>query len=86
MNAIVLRNLGYSVRVLERRDDAALQSEAAGIRAGPEVHTFIETYIKDYPEYAIRMPGIDIVDEKGDVVTQLPVTEPMRMTTWKILS
>ncbi|KAF2785511.1 FAD/NAD(P)-binding domain-containing protein [Melanomma pulvis-pyrius CBS 109.77] len=85
MNAIVLKELGYHVHVLERSNIEALQSEAAGIRSGPEVHSFIERYVKNYLNYAITVETVEIWNEKSEVLSTFPPTTPLRLTTWKAL-
>ncbi len=83
MNAIVFKNLGYRVHVLERSAPHALKSEAAGIRAGPEVHAFLERYVPDlHPDYAIAAKSVEIMDAKGDVTKKFPPNVPLRLTTW----
>lgn len=84
MTAITLRSLNYSVHVLERSSPQALQSQAAGIRAGPELHSFIETYVKDFdPNYAITPDAFEIVKKSGEVEMTIPQSDPLRLTTWK---
>jgi 2-polyprenyl-6-methoxyphenol hydroxylase-like FAD-dependent oxidoreductase len=86
MNAIVSRRLGFKVHILERREPDALESEAAGIRAGPEVHQFLERYVQDYDyNYAITADSVEIMDANGNIVERLPPTAPLRLTTWKTL-
>jgi hypothetical protein len=50
----VLKSLGHNIRILEGSTSATLQSQAAGIRAGPEVLKFLENYVKDYPRVSYR--------------------------------
>jgi 2-polyprenyl-6-methoxyphenol hydroxylase-like FAD-dependent oxidoreductase len=85
MTAILLKSHSYNVHVLERSDAAALQSQAAGIRAGPQVHAFIAKYIRNYPTYFTTTDKAEIVDKKGDVVTVIPAKDPLRLTTWRRL-
>lgn len=85
MNAIVQRNLGYRVHVIERSSPEALQSEAAEIRAGPEAHAFIETYVNNYGKYAHTVPMVEVMNKDAEVVEKSPPSAPLRFTTWKIL-
>ncbi|KAF2030738.1 hypothetical protein EK21DRAFT_111611 [Setomelanomma holmii] len=84
MTAIVLRTLNFSVHILERSSPTILQSQAAGIRAGPELHSFIETYVKDFdPDYALTAESFEIVSKNAEVEMTLPPQDPLRLTTWK---
>jgi 2-polyprenyl-6-methoxyphenol hydroxylase-like FAD-dependent oxidoreductase len=84
MVALVLRSVGYSVHVLERSSPETLQSQAAGIRAGPELHSFIETYVRDFdPNYAIAPDLFEIMKKSGEVELAIPPADPLRLTTWK---
>ena len=84
MNAIMLRNLGFAVHVLERSAPEALESQAAGINAGPEVHAFIETYIPHYPaNYAIALDSVKFMDREGNITKSMTPNNPLRLTTRK---
>jgi hypothetical protein len=84
MTALILRSLSYSVHILERSSVSTLHSQAAGIRAGPELHSFISTYVPDYdPEYALAPDVFEIVKQNGEVEMAIPPTDPLRLTTWK---
>jgi 2-polyprenyl-6-methoxyphenol hydroxylase-like FAD-dependent oxidoreductase len=84
MNALAFRSLGYKVHVLERSPPSALDSQAAGIRVGPEVHDFIKKYIPDYArDYNIMADAVEIVKDNGDVELKIPPKDPLRLTTWK---
>jgi 2-polyprenyl-6-methoxyphenol hydroxylase-like FAD-dependent oxidoreductase len=85
MNGIVLKNMGYKVRVIERSASQALQSGAAGIRAGLEVHGFIEQYVRNPPDYATSTELVEVMDDHGAIVQNVPLQEPMRLSTWKIV-
>ena len=85
MHAVILKELGHNVHILERSAQDVLESQAAGIRAGPDVHTFIEKYVKDYEAYANTLDIVEVVDENGDVVNKFPPAEAMHLTTWSIL-
>jgi 2-polyprenyl-6-methoxyphenol hydroxylase-like FAD-dependent oxidoreductase len=81
----VLKELGHNVHILERSAQDVLESQAAGIRAGPDVHTFIQKYVKNYEAYANTVDIIEVVDENGDVVNKFPPAEAAHFTTWSIL-
>jgi 2-polyprenyl-6-methoxyphenol hydroxylase-like FAD-dependent oxidoreductase len=84
MTALVLHSLSYSVHVLERNSPQTLQSQAAGIRAGPELHSFIETYVKNFDQnYAITPDAFEMVKQNGELEMKLPPGDPLRLTTWK---
>jgi 2-polyprenyl-6-methoxyphenol hydroxylase-like FAD-dependent oxidoreductase len=85
MSALVLKGLGHRVRVLERSEPAILQSEAAGIRAGPDVQTVIDRYVKGHESYAITARKVEIVDKEGNVVMRFPPQEDAHLTTWNTL-
>lgn len=85
MNALVFKDLGYKVHVLERSTIQTLQSEAAGIRAGPELHAFIERYVPDHPEYMTVAEKLEIMDADGRIIQTVPPKHPLRLTTWKFV-
>lgn len=85
MHGIVLKKKGFQVHVLERCAPEALESEAAGIRAGPEVYDFIEEHVQSPPEYFIRAQMVEVMDGEGNVVQKIPPQAPLRLTTWKIV-
>lgn len=41
MHGIILKKSGFQVHVLERNASEALESQAAGIRVGPEIYDFM---------------------------------------------
>ncbi|KAF2656374.1 FAD/NAD(P)-binding domain-containing protein [Lophiostoma macrostomum CBS 122681] len=82
----VFKSQGYTVCILERSMPATLQSEAAGIRVGSEVLRFLETYVEDYArDFAKRTEEVNVVDQRGNVVTKCYPPEAMNLTTWKAL-
>jgi 2-polyprenyl-6-methoxyphenol hydroxylase-like FAD-dependent oxidoreductase len=85
MHAIILKIVGYQVNVIERNAPKALESEAAGIRAGPELHGFLEQYVRPLAEYSITAQMVEIMDREGNVVQTLPPQNALRLTTWKIV-
>ncbi|KAH3958444.1 hypothetical protein HBI24_119850 [Parastagonospora nodorum] len=85
MHGIILKENGFKVQVLERSAPEVLDSEAAGIRAGPEVHDFIEQHVRPSFDYAVTAEKAEIVDGDGNVVDELPFPDPLRLTTWKII-
>jgi 2-polyprenyl-6-methoxyphenol hydroxylase-like FAD-dependent oxidoreductase len=85
MHAITLKKIGYQVHVLERNETAALESQAAGIRAGPEVHDFLTQYTRSPLDYAITTHKVELMDSEGQVVQEVPSSQPLRLTTWKIV-
>lgn len=85
MHGIILKENGFKVQVLERSATEVLDSEAAGIRAGPEVHGFIEQHVRKRFDYAVTAEKVEIVDRDGNVVDELSFPDPLRLTTWKIV-
>jgi 2-polyprenyl-6-methoxyphenol hydroxylase-like FAD-dependent oxidoreductase len=86
MTALVLRSAGHTVRVLERNSPDVLQSQAAGIRAGPELHAFLEKYVKDLDaDYCTTATWFEIVKTNGDLEMKIPTPDPLRLTTWKMV-
>lgn len=86
MTALVLRSANYTVRILERNSTEVLQSQAAGIRAGPELHAFLEKYVEDLDvEYCATATCFEIVKTNGDLEMKLPTPTPLRLTTWKMV-
>jgi hypothetical protein len=63
MHAIMLRNLGHNGRVLEKLSPGQLHSQATGLRVGPDVETFIDTYIQTNHPYAITLSTISQIDK-----------------------
>jgi hypothetical protein len=72
MNGLVLKSLGHKTHILERSEPTTLESEAAGLRAGPEVHIIIDRYVKDHKSYAITTRKVEIVDGEGNVIMTFP--------------
>lgn len=60
-----------------------MQSQAAGIRAGPELHSFLEEYVPNLKDYAITADVVEIMNKQGQVVQNIPPKVPLRLTTWK---
>lgn len=85
MNAVVLKSLGHNIRILERSAPDVLESQAAGIRAGPDVHAIIERYVKNYEGYANTVDIMEFVDDQGNVVNTFPPAEAAHLTTWSTL-
>jgi 2-polyprenyl-6-methoxyphenol hydroxylase-like FAD-dependent oxidoreductase len=85
MTGIVLKSKGYKVRVLERSASQALESTAAGIRAGPEVYGFIEQYVRNVPDYAIPVRTVEVMDNLGAFIQNVPLQDILQLSTWKIL-
>lgn len=85
MHGIVLKKTGYEVHVLERSATDALESEAAGIRVGPEVHDFIQQHVQPSSDYFVTAEMVQIMDGEGSVVQKIPPQQPLRTTTWKIV-
>jgi 2-polyprenyl-6-methoxyphenol hydroxylase-like FAD-dependent oxidoreductase len=85
MNAIVLRKEGYTVQILERSHPSQLISEAAGLGVGPNVHTFMEKYVKKHDDYGIAHTEVNIWNENAELAASMPLPYTMRMTNWRIL-
>jgi 2-polyprenyl-6-methoxyphenol hydroxylase-like FAD-dependent oxidoreductase len=85
MHGIILKNIGYQVQVLERSAPEALESQAAGIRVGPEVYDFIQQHVRPSSEYFVTAENLEIMDSENNYVQKLPPQQPLRLTTWKIV-
>lgn len=85
LHAIVFKHLGHKVHVLERSSQALLQSQAAGLSAGPEVQNFIKEYVKTDKPYAMLSNLLQVVNKEGTVINSLPSGDTMHLTTWSIL-
>lgn len=85
MNALVFKDLDHKVYVLERSTSQALQSEAAGLVVGPELHAFIERYVPNHPEYTTVAEKVKIMDANGKVIQTVPPKHPLRFTSWKFV-
>lgn len=83
---MALRHLNHAVHILERSAPQALQSQAAGIRIGPEVYAFISRYMPHHPQdYHLTPEKVEIVNDEGKVERELETREPLRLTTWKVV-
>lgn len=85
MHAIVFQSLGHSVRVLEKLFAGQLQSQAAGLRVGPEVEAFIDKYIHPIEPFAITLNTISQSDRTGKIQSERTSREPLHLTTWGYL-
>ncbi|KAH7384152.1 hypothetical protein DE146DRAFT_769854 [Phaeosphaeria sp. MPI-PUGE-AT-0046c] len=85
INGIVLKKIGFQVHVLERSATKSLESQAAGMRVGPEVCDFIQQYGRPSSEYFITAEMIEIMDGERNVEQKMPSPQPLRLTTWKIV-
>lgn len=85
MHAIAARHYGHNVHVLEKASVTQLQSQAAGLRIGPDVQNFIEKYIKSVDPFAITLDTITYTDAAGEVTHSVPSRVPMHLTTWSFL-
>lgn len=85
MAAIMIRDLGHEVHVLERSAPEELQSQAAGMQAGLEVEAFVKRYIKEPGNYGIFANSVDVLSKEGEVVKCIPMSVPMRLVTWYAL-
>jgi 2-polyprenyl-6-methoxyphenol hydroxylase-like FAD-dependent oxidoreductase len=79
MHGIILKKMGFKVHVLERNASDALNSEAAGIRAGPELHDFIQQHIRSPPKYSVTAEVVEIMDGEGNVVQRIPAQDPLEI-------
>jgi 2-polyprenyl-6-methoxyphenol hydroxylase-like FAD-dependent oxidoreductase len=85
LQAIVFKRLGHKVHVLERSSQARLQSQAAGLRAGPDVQKFINEYITTDKPYAKTLNLLEVVNIQGVVINSFPPNDTMLLTTWSLL-
>jgi 2-polyprenyl-6-methoxyphenol hydroxylase-like FAD-dependent oxidoreductase len=85
MHGIILKKMGFRVHVLERSASDILNSEAAGIRAGPEIHDFIQQHVPSPLDYSVTAQMVEIMDGEGNIIQKLPPQHPLRLTTWKIV-
>ncbi|TVY21096.1 2,6-dihydroxypyridine 3-monooxygenase, partial [Lachnellula arida] len=87
LHAIVFKHLGHNVHVLERSPQYLLRSQAAGLRAGPDVSKFIDKYVKLDESNSMWMASqlLETVDVDGGVISSFPPTDVMLLTTWSLL-
>lgn len=85
LHAIICRAHGHKVHVLEKSSESTLESQAAGIRAGPEVQTFINEYVRAHKPYAKLSRTLEVINVKGDIINTIPSPDTMHLTTWSIL-
>ncbi|KUJ16155.1 FAD/NAD(P)-binding domain-containing protein [Mollisia scopiformis] len=85
LHAIIFKHLGHKVHVLEKSSQSTLQSQAAGLGAGPEVRKLIDEYIKTDKPYATTSSLLEIVNSQGDIINSIPTGEVIYLTTWSLL-
>jgi 2-polyprenyl-6-methoxyphenol hydroxylase-like FAD-dependent oxidoreductase len=83
LHAIVLQRLGHNVYVLEKSPVSILQSEAAGLSAGPQVQKLIDEYVRPSRPYAMTADSIKVVNVQGEVINL--IAAPLHLTTWRVL-
>jgi hypothetical protein len=76
-HAIVLQRLGHTLRMLEKSPVSVLQSEATGLRAGPDVQRLIAKYIQPAKPYATTSSDVHVVNVRG-AVPESAVSESTR--------
>lgn len=84
-HALVLQRLGHRVLILEKSPLAILQSEAAGLSAGPDVQKLIAEYVRPTKPYATTSSVVQLVNGQGEVINVIPSNETLYLTTWSLL-
>lgn len=85
IHAIVFQKLGHKVHVLEKSSEALLQSQAAGLNAGPDVQKFINECILTDKPYSKTCDLFEVVNIEGAVINAFPGNGTMHLTTWRVL-
>ncbi|KAI4196797.1 MAG: hypothetical protein LQ348_002240 [Seirophora lacunosa] len=82
---VVLKNLGYNVRILERAGPDDLREQGAGITAREEVQDFFNKYDRFSAQpYSVQGDGkIQFIDQNGKVTETWK--QQLRMTSWDTL-
>lgn len=83
MQGIVLKRLGHNVHIYEQVTESTRQSEAAGMRAGPQSQEFLDKYDLTREPWAVLSPAAKII--RKDSSTMLNLKMPMQMTSWSTL-
>lgn len=73
------------MRVLEKSPASVLQSEAAGLRAGPDVQRLINEYVQPAQPYATTSTVVNVIDVQGALINVVPSNDSMHLTTWSLL-
>ena len=80
---IVLKRLGYNVRILERNRTPLLHNQGAGIVAGSHTQEIIDSYDSTNRQIAVTSHTRQFLDKHG-AVTNVQHT-PQSMTSWDLL-
>ncbi|KAH6679076.1 hypothetical protein B0J14DRAFT_624339 [Halenospora varia] len=71
IHAIVFQKLGHKVHVLEKSSEALLQSQAAGLNAGPDVQKFINECILTDKPYSKTCDLFEVVNIEEQVLYEM---------------
>ncbi|QSZ30306.1 hypothetical protein DSL72_004828 [Monilinia vaccinii-corymbosi] len=85
LHAIVLRQLGHTVRVLEKSTPDLLQGQTAGSRVGPEVQKVIHEYLKIDKPYTTTTNSVEIINVEGGSIESISTGNTTHFTTWSTL-
>ncbi|CAO2648158.1 Nn.00g090800.m01.CDS01 [Neocucurbitaria sp. VM-36] len=87
MHALVLKSLGYNVSIFESRSDEQMQARAAGLSLWPNAQTLIAQYTPDMDlnSVTIRNQEMQIMNQDGTVVAEVPVLEDVRTSSWAVV-
>lgn len=87
MHAIVLKSIGYNVTVIEARSERQIEAHAAGLSLWPNAQQFVSTYIPniDLTALAIRNTAIATLDKNAVLMTEMPVVDDVRTSSWSVV-
>ena len=83
MHGVVLKRLGYHVRILERQPSSTMDDQGAGITAQQEIQEFMRSRKLEALPYSVSSPILQILNPKGSVKRTFNTT--FQMTSWNVL-
>jgi 2-polyprenyl-6-methoxyphenol hydroxylase-like FAD-dependent oxidoreductase len=87
MHALVLQSLGRNVRVFEARSHAQMGARAAGLSLWSHAQELVTKYIPhaDLDAFAFRNREVHVLDGEGKLLSQRPVVDDVRTSSWAIV-
>lgn len=87
MHALTLKSLGYNVTILEARPGERMHAQAAGLSFWPKSQRLFKKYIPnvDLDSIAIRNTEMEIMDENGLLMLEVPVFDDVRTSSYAVV-
>lgn len=83
MHGIMIKRLGYNVRILEQHPSSLRDGEAAGVSTGARTQDFLQKYDLVTEPCVVPAAGLQIMD--SDFKLKSYTDWPLTLTTWKVL-